>query len=154
MLDGMFRKTALGLLASTALTGPAFAQSSVNHAAPAPTATAAQDGTAPDSTEIIVTAQKREENLSRVPISIQAIGTKRLDQLNISNFEQYTKQLPSVSFQTSQPGVTVVYMRGVASGGDGNHSGSLPSTSMRPSVVPSLGLLVMMRIVPASDDAP
>jgi iron complex outermembrane receptor protein len=60
-------------------------------------------------------------------ISVQAIGTKRLDQLNISNFEQYTKQLPSVSFQTSQPGVTVVYMRGVASGGDGNHSGSLPS---------------------------
>src|SRR4029079_19740476 len=35
--------------------------------------------------------------------------------------------LPSVSYQTAQPGVTVVYMRGVASGGDGNHSGSLPS---------------------------
>ena len=127
MLDGMLRKSAFGLLASTALVGPAFAQSGVNDTAPAPTAAAAQDGNAPDSTEIIVTAQKREENLSRVPISIQAIGTKRLDQLNISNFEQYTKQLPSVSFQTSQPGVTVVYMRGVASGGDGNHSGSLPS---------------------------
>ena len=28
-----------------------------------------------------------------------AIGARRLDQLNISNFEQYTKQLPSVSFQ-------------------------------------------------------
>src|SRR6185503_17688876 len=62
-----------------------------------------------------------------VPISVQVLGTKRLDQLNISNFEQYTKQLPSVSFQTAQPGVTVVYMRGVATGGDGNHSGSLPS---------------------------
>ena len=127
MLDGMLRKSAFGLLASTALAGPALAQSGVNDTPPAPTAQAAQDGTAADSTEIIVTAQKREENLSRVPISIQAIGTRRLDQLNISNFEQYTKQLPSVSFQTSQPGVTVVYMRGVATGGDGNHSGSLPS---------------------------
>ncbi len=62
-----------------------------------------------------------------MPISVQAIGTRRLDQLNISNFEDYTKQLPSVSFQTAQPGFTTVYMRGVATGGDGNHSGSLPS---------------------------
>src|SRR4029450_11184398 len=35
--------------------------------------------------------------------------------------------LPSVSYQTAQPGVTVVYMRGVASGGDGNHSAPPPS---------------------------
>jgi len=62
-----------------------------------------------------------------VPISVQAIGTRRLDQLNISNFEDYTKQLPSVSFDTSQPGSTTVYVRGVATGSDGNHTGSLPS---------------------------
>ena len=124
---GSLRSVAIGLLASTALASPALAQSGANDTPPSPREQVATDGTAPDPTEIIVTAQKREENLSRVPISIQAIGTKRLDQLNISNFEQYTKQLPSVSFQTTQPGVTVVYMRGVASGGDGNHSGSLPS---------------------------
>src|SRR5947209_15627393 len=34
---------------------------------------------------------------SNVPQSVIALGTRRLDQLNISNFEQYTKQLPSVS---------------------------------------------------------
>ena len=82
----------------------------------------------PDQTEIIITATKREENLQNVPISVQVLGTRKLDQLNISNFEQYTKQLPSVTFQTAQPGLTTVYMRGVAAlGGDGNHSGSLPS---------------------------
>ncbi len=85
------------------------------------------DARAGESDEIIITAQKREENLQDVPISVQAIGTRRLDQLNISNFEDYTKQLPSVSFQSSAPGSTTVYMRGVASGGDGNHSGSFPS---------------------------
>jgi iron complex outermembrane receptor protein len=122
-----YRSLAAGLLASSALATPALGQTVASNAPPKVTAQVATDGTAPDPTEIIVTAQKRSENLSKVPISIQAIGTKRLDQLNISNFEQYTKQLPSVSFQTSQPGVTVVYMRGVASGGDGNHSGSLPS---------------------------
>ncbi len=122
-----YRSLAAGLLASSALASPALGQTAVSNSPPKSTAQVATDGNAPDPTEIIVTAQKRSENLSKVPISIQAIGTKRLDQLNISNFEQYTKQLPSVSFQTSQPGVTVVYMRGVASGGDGNHSGSLPS---------------------------
>jgi iron complex outermembrane recepter protein len=117
-----FRALTFGLLASTALVTPAFAEQPT---ASQPTAPGASSGV--DQTEIIITATKREENLQNVPISVQAIGTRRLDQLNISNFEQYTKQLPSVSFQTAQPGVTVVYMRGVATGGDGNHSGSLPS---------------------------
>ena len=127
MINRILRTATLSLLASTALAPPVLAQTAVRSAPPSPKAQVAQDGSAPDSQEIVVTAQKREENLSKVPLSIQAIGTRRLDQLNISNFEQYTKQLPSVSFQTTQPGLTVVYMRGVATGGDGNHSGSLPS---------------------------
>jgi len=125
MTDRKVRTLTLGLLATTALAYPAFAQDA-QPADPAQTPSAAQESDT-DANEIVVTAQKREENLQDVPVSIQAIGTKRLDQLNISNFEDYTKQLPSVSFQTSQPGSTVVYMRGVATGGDGNHSGSFPS---------------------------
>ena len=138
MIDQTMRAAAIGLLASTALASPAFAQSTADATQPAqeqvvdpaeaPSTQAAPEATpAQDSNVIIVTAQKREENLQNVPISIQAIGTRRLDQLNISNFEEYTKQLPSVSFQTFQPGSTTVYMRGVATGGDGNHSGSFPS---------------------------
>jgi len=80
-----------------------------------------------DEDVIVVTAQKRSQKLQDVPISIEVIDTKKLDQLNISNFNEYAAMLPSVSFQTSQPGQTNVYMRGVASGGDGNHSGPLPS---------------------------
>jgi outer membrane receptor protein involved in Fe transport len=136
------KSVAFGLLASTAIASPAFAQTqpvedTTQSPAPGTNATdvtgetpqqqTARDGEVRDSTEIIITAQKREENLQDVPISVQAIGTRRLDQLNISNFEDYTKQLPSVSFQTAAPGFTTVYMRGVASGGDGNHTGSLPS---------------------------
>lgn len=83
-----------------------------------------------DSDEIIVTAQKREESLQNVPISIQAIGTKKLDQLNVASFNDYAALLPSVSFQAGTPGATQVYMRGVASGGDGNHSGPLPSVGI------------------------
>ena len=107
---------------------PAPGTNATDVTAPPPAIRRPQDGQVADQTEIIVTATKREENLQDVPISVQALSARaRLDQLNISNFEEYTKQLPSVSFQTAQPGVTVVYMRGVATGGDGNHSGSLPS---------------------------
>lgn len=80
-----------------------------------------------DDGEIIVTAQKREENLQDVPQSISAFSTATLERYNVSGFADVQKLVPSISFQTSQPGSTTVYFRGVASGGDGNHSGSLPS---------------------------
>jgi iron complex outermembrane recepter protein len=85
--------------------------------------------------QIVVTAQKREENLQSVPISIQAIGSEKLDDLNISDFRGYAAQLPSVAFQRAAnsggaPTTNVIYMRGVASGADGNHSGSLPSVGV------------------------
>jgi iron complex outermembrane recepter protein len=134
------RAFTFGLLATTAMATPVFAQTETTQTETQPTtanqpappagpqpAPGASQTPVREGDEIIVTAQKREENLQDVPISVQAIGTRRLDQLNISNFEDYTKQLPSVSFQTFAPGSTTVYMRGVASGGDGNHSGSFPS---------------------------
>ncbi len=86
--------------------------------------------TSPTLDEVVVTAQKRSENLQDVPISIQVLGTKKLDQLDVANFNDFTKFLPSVAFQTVQPGQTEVYIRGVVSGGDGNHSGSLPSVGV------------------------
>lgn len=138
------RALTLGLLASTALTTPVAAQNAqpqTTGQSPAPGTNAtdvtsppkpvqvAQEGNVPDQTEIIITATKREENLQNVPISVQALGTRRLDQLNISNFQEYTRQLPSVSYLTAAPGSTVVYMRGISaagSGAEGNHSGPLP----------------------------
>ena len=79
---------------------------------------------------VTVTAQKRTENLQKVPISIQVLGNEKLEELNISDFDDYVKYLPSVSYQTFGPGFAQIYMRGVASGGDGNHSGSLPSVGV------------------------
>ena len=114
------RAISAALLATSALAAvPAFAQD----AKPA-------DETVDDNV-IVVTAQKRSENLQNVPISIQAFGTAKLAQLNISSFAGYSQQLPSVSVQSSgTPGANLIYMRGVASGGDGNHSASLPSVGV------------------------
>ncbi len=81
--------------------------------------------------EIIVTAEKRAQNLQDVPVSIQAFDTRQLEHLHVTNFNQYVKYLPTVSFQEDEgPSYEHTYMRGVASGGDGNHSGSLPSVGM------------------------
>ena len=79
---------------------------------------------------VTVTAQKREENLQKVPISINVLGEQTLEQQNVNNFEEALKLLPSVSYTTAGPGFGQVYMRGVANGGDGNHSTSLPSVGV------------------------
>jgi outer membrane receptor protein involved in Fe transport len=69
-----------------------------------------------------------------VPIAIVALGTEKLEELHIQNLDDYVKYLPSVAYVrgqgqggNGQPGSSHVYMRGVVSGGDGNHSGSQPS---------------------------
>ena len=80
--------------------------------------------------EIVVTAQKRVENLQAVPLSIQALGTERLEELQINAFDDYVKYLPSVSFTTLGPGFGLAYFRGVASGENNNHSGPSPSVGM------------------------
>jgi outer membrane receptor protein involved in Fe transport len=108
------------LLATTALGTAALAS------APASAAPAAQD-IGPD---IVVTAQKREETLQHVPLSIQALDGRTLERLNVSEFQDYIKFMPSVSFQTLGPNQTSIYMRGVASGDNANHSGPLPSVGV------------------------
>lgn len=80
--------------------------------------------------EVVVTAQKRSEDLQKVPISLQVLGNERLAQLQVSNFDDYAKFLPSVSFDTYGPGQAQLYFRGISSGGDGHHAGSLPATGV------------------------
>lgn len=76
--------------------------------------------------EVVVTALKTQQDLQDVPLSIQAIGNERLEQLNVSSFDDYVKYLPSVSFQSAGPGFARVFMRGAAAGDNGNHSGPQP----------------------------
>jgi iron complex outermembrane recepter protein len=77
--------------------------------------------------EVVVTAQKQTENLQAVPMSIQALGETKLEELRVTNMTDYMQFMPSVTFQTLGSGFTQVYMRGVANGSNGNHSGPTPS---------------------------
>ena len=80
MSIGLTRGAGLGgfvasLLASSMLT-PALAR-----AADAAASSAGQ------VTELVVTAEKREENIQTIAMSVQALGAKRIDELNITEFE-------------------------------------------------------------------
>ena len=116
-----------GLLASTMLcgTGTAFAQDPPSPPATEPAPTTAQ---APeDEANIIVTATRRAENLQDVPIAITALGTETLDELQVDDFDDYARFVPSLSYRSLGPGSANVYFRGVSSGENANHSASLPS---------------------------
>jgi outer membrane receptor protein involved in Fe transport len=86
----------------------------------------AQQAPGPGLDEVIVTAQKRSENLQAVPISIQALDTKKLAELQVASFDDYARYLPSLSIQSYGPGQSQLYVRGVSNGGDGLHLGSQP----------------------------
>lgn len=79
--------------------------------------------------EIIVTAQRWPEDMQRVPLSIQAFDTQRLDELLVNRYEDYVKYLPSVCCLGSGPD-SVPYFRGIASGENNNHSGPSPSVGV------------------------
>jgi outer membrane receptor protein involved in Fe transport len=107
---------------------PLAAAADAEAAAQSDDSASAQDSTGTRQLEsVTVTAQKRTENLQEVPISIQVLGTEALKQLQVADFDDFARYLPSVSVDPGGPGFGQVYMRGVASGSNGNHSGPLPS---------------------------
>lgn len=65
--------------------------------------------------EVLVTATKRTESMQDIPVAVSALGEESLDQLGISNFEDYLLQLPNVTAGGSGPGQNTIYIRGVAS---------------------------------------
>jgi len=111
------------MLAPFALPGAAAAQS-----APASAPQAADAGAATGIEPIVVTAQKREENIQKVPISLQALSPATLDQHQVKALADYINLLPSVSFTTEGPGRSEVFFRGISAGSNGpTGSGLLPT---------------------------
>ena len=65
--------------------------------------------------EIVVTATKRTESQQDVPVTVQALGEQKLDDLRIDVFSDYLVQLPGVTAGGSGPGQNTIYVRGLAS---------------------------------------
>ncbi|MDD9997234.1 MAG: TonB-dependent receptor plug domain-containing protein, partial [Rhodospirillaceae bacterium] len=65
--------------------------------------------------EVVVTATRVELSLQDVPVAVSALGPGEIGELGITNFADYSLQLPSVTAGGSGPGQNTIYIRGVAS---------------------------------------
>jgi iron complex outermembrane recepter protein len=101
------------VLAALGAAGPLLSQESA-----ALDATPATDSDA--LATIVVTAEKREEPLKDVPMSVTALGGDSLDKLQARDFSDYAALVPGLSITSSQPGLTRLTLRGQNSGGVGS----------------------------------
>jgi iron complex outermembrane recepter protein len=95
-----------------------------------PTATHAGD----ELQQVTVTANRREENLQKVPITMQVLSGDTLAKLNATTFDDFVKYLPGVTAHGVGPGQNNIYVRGLATAsfpiqGSG-YVGSFPNVAL------------------------
>jgi len=69
--------------------------------------------------EVVVTAQKRTEDIQDVPISIVAVNSDKLEKAGITSAKELGKIVPNLDIQrSSQASATAIVMRGIGSAGN------------------------------------
>lgn len=114
------RKQVALLLATCGLgfDGMASAQAvpdtSAAEAKSAPTTVAQTTPADPDSAEIVVTAQKREQNIQDVPLSVQVVGEQQLRANNVVDFNDLNRVAPSLIIRPAEtPANANISIRGI-----------------------------------------
>ena len=83
--------------------------------------TAQAQGTAvqPDEglEQIVVTAQKREQVLTEIPMSVTVLSGQALEQQHADNFQDLVSLVPGLSISSATRGVTRLTLRGINTGG-------------------------------------
>jgi iron complex outermembrane receptor protein len=79
-----------------------------------PRATATKIPAGDELEEVIVTANRREENVQNVPMTIQVLTGETLAKLNATTFDDFVSYLPGVTAHGVGPGQNNIYMRGLA----------------------------------------
>src|SRR6218665_2258079 len=64
--------------------------------------------------DIVVTAQRREESLQKVPVAVTAVGPVQLQAMRIDSATKVEKLVPSLSL-TPEVGSVTLFLRGVGS---------------------------------------
>jgi iron complex outermembrane recepter protein len=97
------------------------------HAADADTTSASATGTT-GIAEIVVTAQRRSENVQNVPMTVQAITGETLSALNVQTVDDILRFTPNVTYANNGPGQGNIFMRGLSAGFAGNQSSATIGT--------------------------
>jgi outer membrane receptor protein involved in Fe transport len=104
----MFQKKRLVVAVASALAAQAWAQQ----------ADTSQPGAAvsPDVQTIVVTAQKRKEDVRKVPLSVSVVSAETLQNNQVADFTDLTRNVPNVSFSTQAgAGLGTIEIRGISS---------------------------------------
>jgi iron complex outermembrane receptor protein len=72
--------------------------------------------------EVVVTAQRRNESIQDVPITIQAITGEQLSELSVTTLDDVIKYTPNVTLGTNGPGQGDINIRGLSAGSVGGQS--------------------------------
>ena len=116
--------TAISLTLALGMAGPVLAQ----QAAPAVVASAdaaANPATPKDLDAVIVTANKREENIREVAVSITKLDAQQLENINATQLTDYASYVPGFQVQSGgTPGQSQVSMRGIAALSPGSTVGT------------------------------
>ncbi len=84
--------------------------------AQAAAAAASPAASVPEIARVVITAQKRKEDIRDVPLSVSVMSGEQLQAQQISTVEDLTRNIPNVSFSTQGgPGLGTVEIRGVSS---------------------------------------
>src|SRR5688500_10837131 len=67
--------------------------------------------------DIIVTAQKRTENVRDVPLSSSVVSGEALERQQAVTFQDYAKLIPGLQLEQSNPGEARLVLRGINTGG-------------------------------------
>jgi iron complex outermembrane recepter protein len=118
--------------AVAAILAGASAGVAIDASAAEPATTGSTEASADTLQEIIVTAQRRSQNMQDVPIAMQALTAESLQQLNVKTFDDYVKYLPNVTSASNGPGQNEVFMRGLSAGSQASQGSG--STGLWPNV--------------------
>ena len=69
--------------------------------------------------EVVVTAQKREQNLQDIPIAISAVTGDTIEKADIHDLTDIATRVPSLTYSPFSPSQNVIALRGVSSNADG-----------------------------------
>jgi iron complex outermembrane receptor protein len=84
--------------------------------------------------EVVVTAQRRNETVENVPMTVQAVTGVTLSNLNVSTLDALLKYTPNVTYGNNGPGQGNIFMRGLSAGFAGDQSsataGNFPNVAV------------------------
>jgi len=104
MKSKLIYRNALYITIALALTGNVYAQSDDS-----------REGDVRTLEEVIITAQKREQSLQEVPVTVSAFSGTFIEEAGVQDIRDIAGLTPNLSIKTRSETETTVFMRGIGS---------------------------------------